>query len=345
MNGHVRRGFTLTELMVIIGIVGLMVATVLPYFERIYAIQRKVACANNLEKIGQAYATRGTGGTKLAAFGWPQSLMSYVSGEGSVFICPEDDELAVDPLQTLKQVYIEVFTGAVNDYTTNEWNVPLDEGAESQWIWRLSQEQFEEFEAAPGHGKSYNYQGYVPGADPSTYWFVFEDQGWKPSGGDKDYWDLNLKIHYGLDGIEITTMPLPVGYNFNLCMGEGEEKVKLIEDVKHQASVTITLPGGTESGSYGINSVSLQISPGTNKLLVLDYERTYAKGSDYESEELDDWWGGEPEVFPLKDNGLPSFARHFDKVNVLFANGAVRLMDPGEIDIDKAEARRRYWNP
>lgn len=344
MSGPRRQAFTLAELMVAIAVIALVAAILVPFFQKAFAIQRRVTCANNLEKIGQAYATRAVDGAVLTPIGWTQSLASYVSSNEQIFICPEDDELNSDPLQTLREVYIEVFTGAANDYNTHAWDVPLDEGEDSRWIWRLSEEQFQEFERAPGHGQSYRYNGYVPGKDPTRYWFVFEDQGWKPDGGDKDYWDLLINVQYMPETIDLVTRPIAVGYNFNLCMGRGENKVKLLEDVKNKPSTRISLPGGTGTGSYGMNTLVSRIASGKDRLLVLDYEKSIAKGSDYETGELDNWWG-EGEYFQLKDNGIPTFARHFDKANVLSANGAVRLMDVRKIDPDKAESRRKYWNP
>jgi len=343
---HTRKqAFTLAELLVVITVIALLAAVLLPFLAKTIHVQRRVQCAHQLEKIGQAYATRAVEGGRLAAIGWQQSLAEFVGGNMEVFICPEDEELAADPLATLREVYVEVFTGAVDDYNTNAWNVPLDEENSSEWVWRLSEEQFQDFQRAPGKGQGYNYSGYVPGADPTSYWFVFEDQGWR-GGGDKDYWDILLWIHYGSDGIEIKPRRGQAGYNFNLAMGEGQDKQILLHDLKAAADrgESAKIPGGSSTGSYGMNSLSHKITKGKEKLLVLDYESTLAKGSDFESDTLDNWWE-DSELFPLMDNGMPLFARHFGRCHVLFANGRVVLMDPREIDPDKAEARRVYWNP
>jgi len=352
-----RRAFTLPELMVVVAVIALLLAIIMPFFERVFAVQRRTQCANNLEKIGQAYSTRGitqrVAGGELEALPvakWPSVISGYVGGEQSLFRCPSDpnkNRSMKTAIMTLKEVYIEVFTGAAGNYATNQWNVPLDEDFSSQWIWRMNEQQFAEFSATSGHGKSYNYQGYIEGPDPYTYWFAFEDQGWKADGGDKDYWDLNLKIEYTDSAIKITSMPLPVGYNFNLCMGEGPAKQFLIEDVKNKPATTVEIEGGIGSSSYGMNSMANEIRA-TKKLLVLDYETIKAKGSDDEPELWDDWWNSEKR-FPLEASGLPRFARHFNKANVLFADGTVKLMSIQDIDFadpqDGEAIRERYWNP
>ena len=357
MRQNGKRAFTLPELMVVIAVVALLLAIIMPFFERVFDVQRRTQCTNNLEKIGQAYSTRGitvqARGERvedLITAKWPQMLADYVGNDPTIFQCPSDPNRAhtmKDALLTLKEVYIEVFTGACNDYNTNRWNVPLDEDFSNQWIWRLNEGQFAAFSNAPGHGQSYNYTGYEEGDNPYVYWFAFEDQGWKPDGGDKDYWDLNLKIEYTDTAIKITSMPLPVGYNFNLCIGEGAAKEILIEDVKHKPATTVELEGGLGSSSYGMNTMCNEIKA-RNKLLVLDYVKLKAKGSDDEPELWDDWWNDEV-MFPLAESGLPSFARHFNKANVLFADGTVKLMYIRDIDFDDPkngeEIRERYWNP
>jgi prepilin-type N-terminal cleavage/methylation domain-containing protein/prepilin-type processing-associated H-X9-DG protein len=356
MNGHARRGFTLTELMVVIGILGLIVATVLPYFERVYAIQRKVACANNLEKIGQAFGTWGAHGaithggrrSDVSTIFWQKDLLNYLSGEGSVYSCPDSREqmgMAETARQKLKDVYIEVFQGSALDYNTWLWDVPLDEEFASEWVWRLSDEQFVEMSNTPGHGQNYDYQGYQEGADPTTYWFVFEDQG-ALGGGDRDYYDIFVKIHVTETQIELTPKEGAAGFNFALCIGRGDEKEYLSRDMKSDNGKPLTLSGGGLGRTdYGLNSVVNLLRPGSKKLLVLDYEVLTARGSDFDDPHE---WLEDELTFPTKivsGRKIPVFFRHFDKANVLFYDGSVKLMGFDEITIYDDEARERYWNP
>jgi len=346
--------------MVVIGILGLIVATVLPYFGRVYAIQRKVACANHLEKMGQAFSTRAAQGaishggrrSDIATSFWQRDLLSYLAGDDSVFSCPDSEEqmgMAESAKQKLKDVYIEVFNGAVLDYDNAwKWDVPLDEEFASEWVWRLSDEQFAVFsdiELHPNHGQTYDYAGYQEGADPTTYWFVFEDQGYL-GGGDKDYYDIFVKIHVTDTEIELTPQQGNAGYNFALCMGRGEEKEYLSRDMKADDGKALTLSGGgLGCTDYGLNSVVNFLRPGSKKLLVLDYVQLRAKGSDFDDPHE---WLEDEENFPTKIVGgrkMPRFFRHFDKANVLFYDGSVKLMGFDEITIYDDEARAMYWNP
>ena len=351
------RGFTMSELMVVVVIIGILAAIIVPFFQRAFDIQKRVACASNLEKLGQAFGTRGIESKVLGrdtgmmrAIGWQRSLLDFVGGNGEVFLCPADP-CAADGLEfdksTLKEVYIEVYRGSCSNPDDWYWNVTLDEDVSSEWIWRVSKEEYDVIAARGGHGVGYDYNGYTEGADPYTYYFLFEDQG-PAGGGDKDYWDQMLTVHYTDDAIELTPITGAAGYNFNLCTGEGDNREVLMQDMKAFNGKTIEIPGGIGRSSYGMNTVCDRLT-GKDKLLLLDYEQSVAKGSDEETSQWDDWWN-DPETFPLNDrNTAPAFARHNDKCNALFGTGAVRLMSVPQIDfqdpVGGQEIRDRYWNP
>jgi len=352
-----RRGFTLPELMVVIAIIALLAAIILPFFERAIAVQRKVACANHLEKIGQAFGTRSAQGatvgarrSEIAIVTWDKDLLGFLSGNTEVFTCPQDykDSAQVGEVakEKLKEVYIEVFQGAAGDYSKWLWDVPLDEDYSSEWVWRLSEEQFEVFSSTPGHGQNYSYAGYQEGEDPSTYWFVFEDQG-ALGGGDRDYYDILLKIHVTDTQIEVSPSPGDAGFNFTLCMGRGAEKEYLLTDMKSAANAgeTAIISGGLGTSSYGINSVVNDLQMGTKKILVLDYELKVARGSDYDDPHA---WLEDESMFPVnivRGKRVPQFFRHFDKAHVLFTDGSVKAKAFDDITIYEDEVRQRYWNP
>src|SRR5215210_7002151 len=102
-----RRGFTLVELLVVIGIITVLIAILFPVLARVREHANRVKCAANLRSIGQALTmyTQHYGwypgcdayftGSRVPAphFAvWPLRLRQYMGGEQDVFNCPSQDE-------------------------------------------------------------------------------------------------------------------------------------------------------------------------------------------------------------------------------------------------------------
>jgi prepilin-type N-terminal cleavage/methylation domain-containing protein/prepilin-type processing-associated H-X9-DG protein len=110
-NAASERGFTLVELLVVIGIIALLVGILMPALSRARALARATQCATNLAELGKAfvmynndyqgfnipsYTMTGTdGGPTVPLEGWAPILDrdNYIKGErdidGTVFVCPE----------------------------------------------------------------------------------------------------------------------------------------------------------------------------------------------------------------------------------------------------------------
>jgi len=90
--GRGRRGFTLLEVLLVLGILGMLVALALPVLAAARRSARVVSCTGNLRQLGMAYQLYET---DYGAYPEPHALLQggYVQDRRSLF-CPEDRTLA-----------------------------------------------------------------------------------------------------------------------------------------------------------------------------------------------------------------------------------------------------------
>jgi prepilin-type processing-associated H-X9-DG protein len=94
--------------------------------------------------------------------------------------------------------------------------------------------------------------------------------------------------------------------------------------------------GGSATTNYGMNANYADVAGKAGKIAVMDYHR-------YQVRPDADVWS-DAAIDPNGD-GIPVFARHWQKVNVLFTDGSVSLMDPKDIDPNVPSIEDKYWNP
>jgi prepilin-type N-terminal cleavage/methylation domain-containing protein len=360
-------GFTLTELLTTVAVIGLLLAIIVAAYPSGLAIARETKCKSNLRNIGQAYQAlrldeKNDMGVMLAAASWSDDLLPYLGKNINALLCPEDEEYTSTGLPPAR-IRVNDY-GHPNLYEVELFNVyPYWlEGSHADFgyrpaVWRVNTDVYESlgidhdsgFGGAPGfsyHAPSNALPKYSVGPDASRYWYLMEDQrggeGDTETTGDGSLNDLHVYVEeLGHNQYRCTFYKDPASiYWCDLLLNDrawADPKDEKYETSENEiASIGRYHRGpfvlrGQGVLSYGMTSQIEDIPHSAHKLIVLDYEaRVCMTGY---AVGLDTGWDS------LKA------PRHRGKANAVASDGSVASYLPDLIDPERTESSATYWSP
>ncbi|KKL68284.1 hypothetical protein LCGC14_2126520 [marine sediment metagenome] len=332
--------FTLLELLVVVSIIGLLTMLAVPGIMRARGAARAALCQINLHQIGAAFEGRmkeemGDEKPPMRAGGWPQALLGHLDNNPDVLKCPEDPHFKIMSIEELFRVH---FVGNGVDYYTM-----LD----GPYVAKLSDSQVNDAKRQGylRHGKRlYDiYDSFIPDHNTDVVWFWIEElhagfEYIQPGAATaEDYEDIGMQVRDNGDGT--------VDLHFDLGSGEIDAHIVGMDSDTPLVSIPRGYPrdsfwagpfaGGLGECSYGMNADVAEIKRKPGRILALDYKAILAHSSHI--------WGSKK--WDPDGDGVPVFARHGGRINVLFVDHSVRPMRPGEIDPADPFVAGNYWVP
>ena len=322
MTFHNRHGFTMVELMVVIGVIVLLVAMLLPSFNAVYSVARQSLCANNLRNIRTAIASLRTR-DKIAHTGalqiesWRGQLAIYDSNSLDIMVCPEGYNLAADFERDDVLAKYALRTIGGGNFLYNMILAP---------------------------GPACRKENVTNGG--KTYDLSFEDQRTSTGGasGDLSFRNPILTIDITGQDAKITVKGGSGGYNWHLVDTTDNNRVYLNDILKAagaRVGDSVILTGAIPLGgkfSYGLTSIVNEVSPTARKIMVMDYPKDILHIAGI-NEIHDNWMSW------VEPSGLYKFARHKGRCNVAMVDGSVVPMYPRDIDPSDPELLEKYWKP
>ena len=315
--GSGRSAFTLIELMVVIAIIALLVALMAPAINGVLGKAKAATCGSNLRRIGEAVtlcsdSDPSGGKVRLNAGRWPVQLAEFAES-AEIFTCPEEEEGGATapespPLSDLVCINIPN-TGVDLEFIEGPFSV------------KLSDEQFQAITFIDNRAVTLP-GSYVPGSDPTVCWWVFEDA---PYGRWVYDFEVGVRVTDNGDGsLTLMCVRLTGGYYTSNLIDKTDDRKILVSRAQMTGGPGSEVVVGGRGGltSYGMNAAINSVSDDVEKIMMLDY-RWFIEDSTHD-------WSGDGLRGSIP--GIPNFARHQGKLNVLFTGGSVHLRRPDEVN-------------
>jgi prepilin-type processing-associated H-X9-DG protein/prepilin-type N-terminal cleavage/methylation domain-containing protein len=360
-----RRGFTIVELLTVIGVIAILIALLLPVLGTAREHARTVQCVSNLKQIHAASGSWAASHRreKLAAVGWMEQLLPHHNDQ-RIYFCSNSslESLTLDKAgayeagsepnpppppppaapgtvtPTSADAFVRVQGGS------GVWDVPVAEGP---WFQKRNE-----------NGASYEL------------WL--EDAGFE-GGGDRDFMDVGIRVTERPNGtttFELLTRPPgkfsayesavmvkdPAGGSPKMVMpnvyksGGSQPGVRFTLKTappapppppanpgggNTQPPPSVFRPGNAVAADYAFNVQSPVTHGLTAKILAIDYTWSVADPA------IDNWALPQWQM----DLNLLTFARHRGRANVLYGDGSVQteLVSPTHLNPGYATNRDTSW--
>jgi len=332
------RGFTVPEVLAVVAVITIILSILLPSLSKSKLAATDAICKNNLHQLHIAYTNRNVDVKQrskgvLAAYGWQAGLLPYLGNDNEVYFCTDEAESVSNTNNSANDVYLKVFNNYPSGYL---YDMSMVAGPLCRQIDKTTSDgQIDSlWSAYPSIATTIkNYRGQLP--DENSYLLCFEDL--RPDGGDKDYEDVIFMVTEEPDGVTIKFLYDGAGYKFDLVSRDGTVVwANMDNGGTTKPGATVKIDGSPTS--YGMtDQVQKRFYGGKNVIFMLDYSRTVANCAGTSGfDPWNDW---------LRPDGIEKFARHWNKANVMFFDGGVRLLDPVTIKPTIAQNRIDYWIP
>jgi hypothetical protein len=168
-----------------------------------------------------------------------------------------------------------------------------------------------------------------------VYYYIFED--WHdPVRSDYDY-DISVRVTENGDGTATLRLKQHgTGYNHDFIdLLNNNEVIMTKSQMSGTGSAEHTVSvGGHGVTSYGMNAQIGKVINDAEKIVALDYPWIVASsGHDWS---IDKFAGAVP--------GIPVFARHQRRIDVLFTDGSARLKEPYEVNPANPRIQTTFWD-